>query len=403
MQRIYLDYAATTPVRPEALEAMLPFFAGGGFNPSSVHAEGRAARAALDDARARIAATLGAKPKEIVFTGSGSEANNLAIIGCAEALRDRGRHLISLPTEHHSVLHALAALRDRGWEVTLLPVDSNGMVTPQDLTAALRPETALVTIAYANNEIGTIAPIAQLAAIAHEHGTIFHTDAIQTPAHLTLDVRQLGADLLSIAAHKFEGPKGVGALYAREGTPLQPLIHGGGQELGKRAGTENVAGISGMAKALELAQLESVQNTARVSALRDALEAHISAEVDGVRVNGARHSRLPNNLNLSFLGIASDQLLARLDLEGLAISAGSACTSGVVEPSHVIAALGVPPDWAVGTVRLSLGRSTTAGEVETAGKMVVSAVRSLRESFGFSNQAERGILGWGQGTPGRRS
>ena len=400
MQRIYLDHAATTPVRPEALEAMLPFFGPGGYNPSSVHAEGRSARAALDDARERIARILGAKPKEIVFTGSGSESDNLGIAGVARALGARGRHLVSAVTEHHAVLHTLDALRSEGWEVTLLPVDSAGTVDPQAFASALRDDTVLASIAYANNEIGTIAPIAQLARLAHARGVLFHTDAVQAPAYLPIDVRELEVDLLSIAAHKFYGPKGVGALFVREGTPIEPLVHGGSQEFAKRAGTENVAGIVGMARALELASAERVAAAERLGTLRDRLEAVVCERLDGVRVNGGGAPRLPNNLNLAILGVESDGLIARLDMDGLAVSAGSACASGVVEPSHVLGSLGLPPEWLRGVVRLSLGRTTSEEEITRAGETLIGAVSGLRSAFGFSNQAERGIVGSRPGTPG---
>jgi cysteine desulfurase len=400
MRRIYLDHAATTPVRPEVLESMLPFYREGGFNPSSVHAEGRAARAALDDARERIAAILGAQAKEVVFTGSGSEADNLAIAGVAKALQSRRRHLVSVVTEHHAVLHTLDALRDEGWEVTLLPVDAEGRVDLHEFAAALRDDTALASVAYANNEIGTIAPIAQLAELAHRRGALLHTDAVQAPAYLPVDVRELGVDLLSIAAHKFYGPKGVGALYVREGIPVAPLVHGGGQEFAKRAGTENLAGIAGMARALELAGSERDAVAARTRMLRDRLQAIVCERLHGVRVNGGGATRLPNNLNLAFSGIESDRLLARLDLDGLALSAGSACASGVIEPSHVIAALGLAPEWSRGVIRLSLGRATTEEEILAAGEMLEGAVSGMRAAFGFSNQAERGIVGSRQGTAG---
>ncbi|HET9394165.1 MAG TPA: cysteine desulfurase family protein [Candidatus Rubrimentiphilum sp.] len=400
MQRIYLDHAATTPVRPEALEAMLPFFGPGGYNPSSVHAEGRAARAALDDARERIARILGAKPKEIVFTGSGSEADNLGIAGAARASRARGRHLVSAVTEHHAVLHTLEALQSEGWEITLLPVDSQGNVDPQEFASVLRADTVLASIAYANNEIGTIAPIAQLARMAHARGALFHTDAVQAPAYLPIDVRELEVDLLSIAAHKFYGPKGVGALFVREGTPIEALVHGGGQEFAKRAGTENVAGIVGMARALELASAERAVTAERAGKLRDRLEAAICERLDGVRVNGAGAKRLPNNLNLSILGVESDGLIARLDMDGLAVSAGSACASGVVEPSHVLGSLGLAPEWLRGVVRLSLGRTTNEEEITRAGDTLIGAVSGLRTAFGFSNEAERGIVGSRPATPG---
>ncbi|HEX5274026.1 MAG TPA: cysteine desulfurase family protein [Candidatus Rubrimentiphilum sp.] len=400
MPRIYLDHAATTPVRPEVVEAMLPFYDAAGYNPSSAHAEGRAARAALDDARERIARVLGAKAKEIVFTGSGSEADNLAIAGVAKAARGRGRHLVSVVTEHHAVLHSLDALREEGWEVTLLPVDSEGRVDPQAFAAALRDDTVLASVAYANNEIGTVAPIGRLAASARERGALFHTDAVQAPAYLPLDVGELGVDLLSLAAHKFYGPKGVGALFVREGTPVASQIHGGGQEFAKRAGTENVAGIVGMARALELAVAEREEAAARTGRLRDRLQTLVRERLDGVRVNGGEAPRLPNNLNLAFSGIEGDRLLARLDLDGLAVSAGSACASGVAEPSHVVAALGLSPEWSRGVVRLSLGRLTTEEEITRAGEILERGVSGMRAAFGFSNQTERGILGARQGTAG---
>lgn len=401
MQRIYLDHAATTAVRPEVLEAMLPFLSGGaGYNPSSVHAEGRAARAAVDDARERIARILGSSSKEIVFTGSGSEADNLAIVGTARAMRGRGRHVVSAVTEHHAVLHALDALRDEALEISLLPVDEAGRIDPQTFAAALRDDTVLASVAYANNEIGTIAPVADLARLAHGRGALFHTDAVQAPAYLPIDVRELDVDLLSIAAHKFEGPKGVGLLYVRAGTPLEPIVHGGGQESGKRAGTENVAGIVGMARALELAAAERETAAARIAALRHRLEAVVCERLDGIRVNGAPAARLPNNLNVSLLGVESDRLVAALDIAGLAVSAGSACASGVVEPSHVVAALGLAPEWTRGVVRLSLGRTTTEEEVMRAGDILVRAVEGMREAFGFSKQAERGIVAPRPGIPG---
>jgi len=282
----------------------------------------------------------------------------------------------------------------------LLPVDPEGRVDPQEFAAALRDDTVLASVAYANNEIGTVAPVAQLARLAHERGALFHTDAVQAPAYLPLDVRELSVDLLSIAAHKFYGPKGVGALFVREGTPVAPLVHGGGQEFAKRAGTENVAAIVGLARALELAAAERDAVAERTGKLRDRLQAIVCERIEGVRVNGGGASRLPNNLNLAFSGIEGDRLLARLDLDGMAVSAGSACASGVVEPSHVIAALGLSPEWARGVVRLSLGRSTTEEEVAAAGEMLVRAVSGVRSAFGFSNQAERGIVGSRQGTAG---
>ena len=377
-ERIYLDHAATTPVRPEALEAMLPYFTQNGYNASSVHAEGRAARAALDSARDRVARCIGARAKEIVFTGGGSEADNLALIGVARALGERGRHIVSTAIEHHAVLHALDALRDEGFEVTRLAVDAEGRVDPQAFQDALRDDTILASVMYVNNEIGTVQPVAHLADLAHARGALFHTDAVQAAAYLPLDVRAMGIDLASLAAHKFYGPKGVGLLYVREGTALMPLIHGGSQEFAKRAGTENVAGIIGLATALELALDERTASAGRVATLRDRFESEVVRRIPHVRVNGGGAARAPHISNLSFLGVESEQLLIRLDVDGIAVSAGSACASGAIEPSHVIAALGLPEPWMRGVIRFSLGRGTTEAEIARTVEVLERAIADLR-------------------------
>ncbi|MGZ3507866.1 MAG: cysteine desulfurase family protein [Vulcanimicrobiaceae bacterium] len=377
--RIYLDNAATTPARPEVVEAMMPHFTGNGYNPSSLHAEGRAARQALDEARDRVAAMLGASRKEVVFTAGGSEADTLALVGVANALKARGRHLVSSTIEHHAVLHALDALGDDGWEVTLLPVTPEGVVDPDAFAAALRPDTVLASVMYANNEIGTLQPVRELAAIAREAGVLFHTDAVQVPAYVSVDVSDLGVDLLSISAHKFYGPKGVGALYVREGTPIHPTVYGGSQEFSKRAGTENVAGIVGMARALELATGERGTVSARIASLRDRLENGILECIPDVRINGGDAPRLPNNCSVSFAGVQSEHVLVRLDLEGIAVSAGSACTSGALEPSHVISALGLPEEWMQGVIRFSLGRGTTAEQIERVLEVLGNGIAELRE------------------------
>jgi cysteine desulfurase len=379
--RIYLDHAATTPVRADVLEAMLPYFSSVGYNPSSVHSEGRAARAALDDARDRVAAVLGASRKEITFVGSGTEADNQAIIGVARARRAQGRHIISTAIEHHGVLHALDALRDDGFEITLLPVDEGGVVSPTRFAAAIRPDTTLATIMYANNEIGTVQPIAELARIAHECGVVFHTDAVQAAQWRSLNVRELGVDLLSISAHKFYGPKGVGVLYVREGTPIEPIVYGGGQEFGRRSGTENVVGIIGLVHALETAAAGTDERRARVGALRNRLEAGIIAKIPGVRINGSAAERIENNANVSFEAVDSEALLVRLDLEGVAVSAGSACTSGALEPSHVLAALGIAQKWQQGVIRFSLGEGTTEQEIDRVLELLPRAVADLREGI----------------------
>ncbi|MDE2483371.1 MAG: cysteine desulfurase [bacterium] len=376
--RTYLDFAATTPMRPEVLEAMLPYFTQAGFNPSSLHAEGRRARAALDDARDGVARALGVARREITFVGSGSEADTQALLGAARAARARGRHIISTAIEHHAVLHTLDALRDEGFEVTLLPVDERGLVAPAAFAAALRPDTILASVMLANNEIGVVQPVAELAAIARERGVLVHTDAVQAAGWLPLRPTELGVDLLSLSAHKFYGPKGVGVLYVRAGTPLASLVHGGGQEFGRRAGTENVAGIVGLARALELAVEGQLERARRVGELRDRLEAGILGAVADVRVNGGGAPRLPNSCNLAFAGMDSETLLMRLDLEGIAVSAGSACTAGALEPSHVIAALGIEPRWHQGVIRFSLGESTTTEEIDRVLAVVPRITAELR-------------------------
>lgn len=377
MNRIYFDHAATTPTRPEAVAAMLPLLTGGGYNPSSLHAEGRAARAALDTARETVARVLGAQPREIVFTSGGSESIGLAVLGAARAAR-RGRHVITSTIEHHAVLHAVDQLEGDGWEVTRLPVDMNGRVDPAAFRAALRPDTALASIMLANNEIGTIAPIAELAAAARAAGVLFHTDAVQTPAVMRLDVRSLGVDLLSLAGHKFCGPKGAGVLYARRGTPLRAQIVGGSQEFGLRAGTENVAAAAGLAVALELAQAECGALAPRLRALRDRLEAGIAATIPDARINAGDAERLAGISSVAFAGAASAALLIRLDLEGIAASAGSACAAGSIEPSHVVAALGLPERDRDGVIRFSLGQMSSTGEVDRTLAMLPALVAQVR-------------------------
>jgi len=385
--RIYADHAATTPVRPEVVAAMLAHFDQNGFNASSLHAEGRRAKATLDDARERVARALGTRPREIVFTGGGSEADNLAILGVARARRADGRHIVSAASEHNAVLHALDVLRDDGFEITILPVDAEGRIEPEAFAAALRPATVLASVMLANNELGTLHPIRALAALARERGVVFHTDAVQAPGRVPLDVAELGADLLSLSAHKFYGPKGVGVLYVRTGTPLAPLVVGGGQEAGLRAGTENVAGIAGLAAALEFAVADLPQEAARLVALRDHFEAGLRASVPGTRVNAADAQRLPNISSVAFDGVDATELLIRLDLEGVAVSSGSACAAGSTGPSHVLAAIGAP-DWAArGTIRFSFGRLTRRQEVDALLAMlpwVIDSVRGVEPFVGIT-------------------
>jgi cysteine desulfurase len=375
---IYLDNAATTTARPEVIEVMVPLL-GGGYNPSSAHAHGREARAALDQARADVARVLGAAPREIVFTGGGSEADVLAIVGAAKARAADGKHVITSVFEHHAVLHAFDVLEEEGWSVTRLPVTADGLVDPGTLAAALRPgSTTLVSIMLGNNEVGTIQPLAEIAALAHAAGALVHTDAVATAGYLDLDLGQLDVDLLSLSAHKFNGPKGVGVLFVRRGTPLTAQIVGGGQEHGLRSGTENLAGIAGLARALVLAAAERPLDVVRVTALRDRLAAGISARVAGTIVLGAASPRLPHIASLGFPGQPSDALLMALDLEGVSASAGSACAAGSLEPSHVVAALGVPPEYATGVLRFSLGRSTTPADVDGAAEVVGRVVGRMQ-------------------------
>jgi cysteine desulfurase len=377
--RIYADHAASTPARPEVVAAMLAHLGQNSFNASSLHTEGRHAKAALDDARERVANALGARPREIVFTGGGSEADNLAILGVARARRAEGNHVVTAASEHRAVLHATDVLRDDGLEVTVLPVDAQGRIEREAFAAALRPHTVLATLMLANNELGTLHPVAALSTIAREHGVIFHTDAIQAPGRIALDAPSLGADLISLSAHKFYGPKGVGVLYVKNGTPLAPLVVGGGQEAGLRAGTENVAGIVGLAAALELAVADLDEEAARLSALRERFEAGLRATVPDVRINAADAERLPNISSVAFAGVDAAELLIRLDLEGVAVSTGSACAAGSNEPSHVLAAIAAP-DWAArGTIRFSFGRLTRWQELDALLAMLPVVVESVRD------------------------
>ncbi|MGE5529277.1 MAG: cysteine desulfurase NifS [Patescibacteria group bacterium] len=379
MRRIYLDHAATTPVDPRVVEAMIPYFTDNFGNPSSIHWFGREGRNALDRARAETARLLGAAdPSEIVFTGGGSEADNLAVKGAARALADKGRHVITSAIEHHAVYDAVGALGREGFRVTYLPVDPDGLVSPDDLRRALADDTILVSVMHANNEVGTIEPIKELAAVAHERGALFHTDAVQSVGSIPVDVRELGVDLLSLSAHKFYGPKGVGALYVRRGVRLAQLIHGGGQERNRRAGTENVAGIVGLAAALRLAVEDLPERAGRLAALRDRLIEGIPAAIEHVRLNGHRTRRLPGNANFSFEFVEGESLLLNLDLAGVAASSGSACTSGSLEPSHVLLGMGLCHEVAHGSLRFTLGRENTEEDVDHVLSIMPGIVGRLR-------------------------
>lgn len=376
-QRIYLDYAATTPVRPEVTEAMREALVNSSYNPSSLHDEGRRARASLEGARERVAAVLGASRNEITFTSGGTEANNMALFGVAR-IGPPGARFVASTIEHHSVLAPLERLRDEGYEVSLLAVGSDGQVEPAAFAAALERPARLASVMYANNEIGTVQPIAELAAIARRRGVLFHTDAVQTPAWLPLDVGKLGVDLLSLSAHKFGGPRGVGVLFVRRGVPVGPVLLGGGQEFGRRSGTENVLGAVGMARALELAGIEQADRSREVAGLRDLLETGIRSAIPDATVNGASAPRLANNLNVSFPGADSAAMLIALDLAGIAAAAGSACASGALEPSHVLEAIGLPESNRKGAIRFSLGKSTTPAEIERVIDVLPSIAANLR-------------------------
>lgn len=383
MDRIYLDYAATAPVLPEVLDAMLPFFVSSFGNASGIHAEGREARKAVEQARRQAAAALGAENREILFTSGGSESNNLAVRGTAMALREKGRHIVTSSIEHPSVLNACRGLEKEGFRVTYLPVDADGTVSPEDVRAAVCPDTVLVSVMAANNEIGTLQPVREIGEICREKGIVFHTDAVQAAGLLKTDVRELNADMLSLSAHKFHGPKGAGALYVRRGTRLEPLIRGGEQERGLRAGTENVPGIVGLGKALEIAAAEREENAARIRELRDLLIRRILERVPGARLNGHPERRLPNNCHFSFTGIESEALLLRLDLAGIAVSGGSACTAGSMEPSHVLQAIGLEGDLLKSGVRLTLGRETTREDMEKTAQVLPEIVEDLRRMRGL--------------------
>lgn len=379
---LYLDHAATTPLDPRVLEAMLPYLTARFGNPSSVYHLGREARKGLDDARQTVADLLNASPQEIVFTSSGTEGDNLALQGLAQAVRQQGegRHIVTSAIEHPAVLQTCAQLESAGWAVTYLPVNGDGLLQPEALEEALRPDTALVSVMYANNEVGTVEPLRELAAATHARGAYFHTDAVQAGCYLPLDVAVLGVDLLSLSAHKFYGPRGAGVLYVRRGTPLLPLLYGGGQERGRRPSTENVAGAVGLAAALQLAQEGRAQHTAHCAALRDRLIAGILGGIPGARLTGHPTLRLANHASFCFAGLSGETLLVKLDQQGICASSGSACHAGILEPSHVLTALGVPADLALGALRLSVGRENTAEEIEHVLEVLPRVIAELRES-----------------------
>lgn len=375
---VYADNAATTKMSRRAIEAMLPYMETTYGNPSSLHSVGQAAAEALQRARETMAGQIGCQAKEITFTSGGSEADSQAILSAAALGEKKGKkHIVSTAFEHHAVLHTLDRLRERGFEITLLDVHENGVITAREVASAIREDTCLVTILYANNEIGTIQPVSEIGAVCRERGVLFHTDAVQAAGHLPIDVNRENIDLMSLSAHKFRGPKGIGVLYARKGVPLTSIIEGGAQERGKRAGTENIPAIVGMAAAFEEACEHMEENSAKVSSLRDRLIAGLSAVPHSI-LNGDRERRLPGNVNFCFEGIEGESLLLLLDRAGVFASSGSACTSGSLEPSHVLLAIGRPHEIAHGSLRLSLNEENTPEEIEYILKVVPETVSYLR-------------------------
>jgi cysteine desulfurase len=386
--RIYFDHNATTPVDPAVAEKVARVMTDTFGNASSVHHFGQQAKAVLDEARSAVARLIAAEPSEIVFTSGGTESDNFALRGVAEALEPTGRrHLIASSIEHEAVLVTLRALARRGWRTTLLPVDQSGIVKPEALAAAIADDTAVVSVMHANNEIGTIQPIAELSRLAHERGVLFHTDAVQSIGKIPVDVRALGVDLLSLSGHKFNGPKGVGALWIKRGARVTSVMTGGKHERSRRAGTENVAGIAGLGVAAELAAKKLATESVRLGALRNLLEESVLANVSGTAINGVRESRVPNTTNISFDAVEAESLLIALDLEGVAVSTGSACSSGTLEPSHVLRAMGLPSPRTQNSIRMSLGAGNTEAEVDFVVSKLPSIVEKLRSLTGARARA----------------
>lgn len=377
MRRVYMDHGATTPVHPEVIEAMTSCMRDHFGNPSSVHGFGRGAKKLLEEARTNVADLIGSRPEEIIFTGGGTEADNMAILGIARAMRKKGNHVITSAIEHHAVLDTCKALEKEGFEVTVLPVDEFGQVSLADVEAALKDETVLVTIMHANNEVGTIQPIKEIARLAKAKGAIVHTDAVQTVGKIPVNVNDLGVDLLSISAHKIYGPKGVGCLYVRKGTKMFPITHGGGQERRRRPGTENMPGIVGFGKAAAIMARDLEEEISRMTKYRDRLIAGLTSIPD-VQLNGHPTNRIPINVNVSFRYIEGESLLLSLDMKGIAASSGSACTSGSLDPSHVLLAMGLSHEIAHGSLRLTLGRGNSEEDIEYVLDTVPGIVERLR-------------------------
>ena len=388
--RIYLDHNATTPLDPSVADAVSATLRNDFGNPSSVHHFGQRAKQLVDKARSTVASLIEAEPLEIVFTSGGTEADNLAIRGAADAMKSTGRtHLITSAIEHEAVLNTIKALDRQGWQTTLLPVDANGIVSVEDLTRIINDKTALVSVMHANNEIGTIQPITDLAEVAHKHGALFHTDAIQSVGKVPVSVKTLGADLLSLSAHKFNGPKGVGALWLKRGVRLTTVQTGGRHERNRRAGTENVPGLVGMGIASELAQQKLTKSNQDFSTLRDLLEERILQGVSDTTINGLRNRRVPNTSNISFAGLEAESLLIALDLEGVAVSTGSACSSGSLEPSHVLRAMGLPSNRVQSSIRFSLGTGNSRADIERLISILPALVGRLRALSSGSSRMDR--------------
>ena len=379
MKRVYLDHNATTPTHPEVLEAMLTYFNDSFGNPSSVHQFGQQARKAIDEAREKVANFISAKPEEIVFTSGGTEADNFAIKGVIYANEQNGGHIITSSIEHHAVLNPCEYLEKKGFKVTYLPVDKYGLIDPEETKKAITKETILITIMHANNEVGTIEPIAEIGRIAKERNITLHTDAVQSAGKIPVSVNELHVDLLSLSGHKIYGPKGIGVLYIRKGTRIQPLIHGGHHEKNRRAGTENVPAIVGLGKAIEIAKDTMEKESIRLTNLRNKLCGGIAEKIDHVLLNGHPGKRLPNTLNMSFEFVEGESIILNLDLKGIAVSSGSACTSGSLEPSHVLKAMGVEPAIAQGSIRFSLGKDNTEEDVDYVLEVLPEIIIRLRE------------------------
>lgn len=379
MEKIYLDNAATTPVKKQVLDAMLPYFMESYGNPSSVYQLAQQNKKAVDEARDTVAKYLGAKTNEIFFTSGGTEADNWAIKGVAEAYKHKGNHIITTKIEHHAVLHTCEYLEKRGYEITYLDVDETGRIRIEDLEKAIKDTTILITIMYANNEIGTIMPIEEIGLLAKQHQIIFHTDAVQATGQVKIDVKKQNIDLLSLSGHKLNGPKGIGALYVRQGIKLEPLMHGGAQERGRRAGTENVPGIVGLAKAIELAYGNFEEKIAKITSLRDKLIKGLIETIPYTKMNGNLEHRLPNNVNVAVEFVEGESLLLLLDMNGIAASSGSACTSGSLDPSHVLLALGIPHEKAHGSVRFTLSETTTEQQIDFVLEKMPQIVQRMRD------------------------